>query len=243
MVAKKWLFVVLLCLCAVSFAQDKRVYFGLRAGAGIGMSALTDKDEKDYYKKSDEEAYKSGGGSFDIAPFVSFQLADKFALGTEFLFTKYGYGGSKQKKDTDYEKKGDYSVTTKPAIVIPVLAQFTFAERKVKVFVGPHFSINTGAFESSWKRNGNKGSIKLSYYDEGLKYPPIGLTAGASFGFNAGPGNLFFDIRYLTDLGGVKIEYKDINYITGEIVTEEYDVCRRAKLGFSVGYEFGAGSR
>ena len=249
MVAKRMaVLVVLLCFVCVSFAQDKRVYLGLRAGAGFGLSS--NKDEKKDLKdiKEPEMAWKSGGGSFDIAPFVSFQLADKFALGTEFLFTKYGYGGMKIKEDFSFEgipiaKKGDSEYETRSALVIPVLAQLTFAERKVKIFAGPHFSANLGTAEYTVKLNGNKTSVKATKTeqeedDKYYKNPLIGLTGGASFGFNAGPGNLFFDIRYLTDLGKPKYKNDDDKWVK----VEKYAL-RRAKLGLSVGYEFGAGSR
>ena len=269
MVAKRMaVIVVLLCFVCVSFAQDKRVYFGLRLGGSVGISA--DKQPKDPYDYEDEEdniwVWKSGGGSFDIAPFISLQLADVFALQTELLFTKYGYGGEKAKRDYidgyDYDNdgvydyvnittKGDYEVLERPAIVIPVLAQFTFAERKVKIFAGPHFSINTGRYRYIYKSKEDGKEIYIlgkkdqDEADKNSKIPPVGLTAGISFGFNAGPGNLFFDIRYLTDFGNAK-ETRTESYYDGYMpiyIKIERDYVHRAKLAFSMGYEFGAGSR
>ncbi|MDR0303440.1 MAG: PorT family protein [Chitinispirillales bacterium] len=238
---RKYLGVMVVCVAVSAFAgNDKRVYVGARAGFGIGMSSPGE-ELKDMIT-DDESAFKSGGNSFDIAPFVSLQLANAFAIQTELLFTQYGHGGFKMKKDSEYSyyevyKKGDYVVSSRPAMVIPILPKLTLAEGKFCIFAGPHFSVNMGDFKAKAKINGNKTSVKMTKDEtkelsEDMKNP-VGLTAGVSFGFDAGPGNLFFDARYLTDLG----KYRDKNDKDGK-----YGV-RRAKLGLSVGYAFGLGSR
>jgi len=260
MVAKKFMAALVVLMLAVSaFAQDgKRVFFGLRLGGGIGMSALKNDDFKDYLDESDDLKFRSGGGSFDIAPFVSIQLADAFAIGTELMFTRFGYGGLEVTKDETYEdewgswsqKKGDYWTTSRAAMVIPVLAQVTLLDRKLNIFAGPHFTINMGNFRDNWREDGERDSEKWDsdetkdFADE-LKVPPIGLTVGANFGFNVGAGRLFFDVRYITDLGRVKEEnaWLDWDEDTFEDIYGERDLIRRAKLAFSIGYEFGAGRR
>jgi hypothetical protein len=224
-------------------SDNKRLYLGLRFGGGIGLSApgkmydWIDKEEGEGLK------WKSDGGSFDIAPFVRLQVVDAFAVQTEALFTRYGYGGYKFTKNypEDSIKKGDFYSSSRAAMVIPVLAQLTLAERKVKIFAGPHFSVNTGKIKDSWKENGIKDSETWSLSSDGenyIKYPPVGLTTGTAFGFKANPGYLFFDIRYLTDLGMIKDKLEDDD---GKKYEEDW--VRRAKLSFTFGFEFGVGKR
>jgi hypothetical protein len=251
MFAKKMLVVLLACAFTASvFAQDSKIYYGTRVGGSIGMSAPTG-DWKKMYDEDEYSKFRSGGGSFDVAPFVSMQLTDKFALGTEFMFTRLGLGGYKYTKNDEYGdfKDGDWSSTCRAAMIIPVLAQLTLAERKVNIFAGPHFTINMGDAKESWDIDGKSDSKKwnseeMKFFDD-MKHPVVGLTVGAAFA--AGP--IFIDIRYLTDLGAVK--HKDAGKTISEEIypgfTLEYEVpdggIRRSKLAFSVGYEFGGGSR
>jgi len=243
MLTKKVL-LVLVGLCAVAaFAQENRVYVGARAGIGVGLSRRAGPDKKEWEMR-DGEKYMARA-SFDIAPFVSFQLADMFALQTELQFTRFGFGTKLTEDDVYYGfvsgEKGDWEYTSRAALVIPVLAQLTIAERKVNIFAGPHFTINMGAYTDSYNWMGESESKKWSNEDmdewkEDMKYPPVGLTVGASFA--AGP--VFFDIRYLTDLG--KLAYKDAGKEVYGYKMPDVGI-RRAKLSFTIGYEFGIGSR
>jgi hypothetical protein len=247
MFAKKMLVALLIgAFTCVTFAQDaKRVYLGVRAGAGVGLSSLGEKQEKTFTDLGG--TITRGGASFDVAPFVSLQLADVFALQTELLFTKFGIGQNISIMGYDMETN-----ITRSAMAIPVLAKMTFRPENLSIsaFVGPHFTVNMG----KWNIDANVAGIeaKQEYTDDefkkyladtyeadstDLKFAPVGLTAGLSFGFAAGPGNLFFDVRFLTDLGMAKLTA----YLDDE--KEEEDFLRRAKLSFTVGYEFGAGSR
>ncbi|MCL1946719.1 MAG: PorT family protein [Chitinivibrionia bacterium] len=274
MFAKKMLVALLIgAFTFVTFAQDsKRVYLGVRAGAGLGLSTLLGEWEKEITE--DGGKITRGGASFDVAPFVSLQLADVFALQTELLFTKFGVGYEFNESDSYYDDYYDETISysyeevakySRSAMVIPVLAKLTFRPENLSIsaFVGPHFAINIGDWKvvenGSWSDSDGENEKWDTTYtqteakfkeDMGfteLKYPPVGLTAGVSFGFAAGPGNLFFDIRFLTDLGAVKGEYlsrydDDDNELPVPVKKEE-DFFRRAKLSFTVGYEFGAGSR
>ncbi|MCL1945804.1 MAG: PorT family protein [Chitinivibrionia bacterium] len=269
MFAKKMLVALLIgAFTCVTFAQDsKLVYLGVRAGAGVGLSAMSEEEEKDITE--DGGKITRGGASFDVAPFVSIQLADVFALQTELLFTKFGAGYKWEESGFDEEygswsEEEEYKIS-RNALVIPILAKMTFRPENLSIsaFVGPHFAINIGKYKISenetWTEDGQTESEKwdttltddelkkMFGYTE-LKYPPVGLTAGVSFGFAAGPGNLFFDFRFLTDLGMAKStrmsNYDDKTDEYLEIpVKKEEDFMRRSKLSFTVGYEFGAGSR
>ncbi|MDR0310235.1 MAG: PorT family protein [Acidobacteriota bacterium] len=245
MVTKRFLtaLIALMFVSVPALAQDNSVYFGLRGGLGFGTTPASDSASEDLKEWGKDYKWKSGGGSFDIAPFVGIQLADAFALQTELLFTSYGYGGYKYTgSDNEYEKNGDYYTLSKKAMVIPVLAKVTLFERKLSIFAGPHFSVNYGAGKTTTKEKGNKTSKNASdedmkYYKDNTKDPLMGLTVGADYGFAAGPGRLFFDARYLTDFGKTKFKYSNDEWKTDK------NSIRRAKLAFSVGYEFGASRR
>ncbi|MCL2844732.1 MAG: outer membrane beta-barrel protein [Chitinivibrionia bacterium] len=246
MLAKRSL-LVLLCLVMFAFANDSRVFLGLRLGGGIGMSRPTG-DVKEAYDESEGSKFRSGGGSFDVAPFVSFQLTDNFAVGTEFMFTRFGYGGEKLTEDDPWDdgKDGDWFSTSRAAMVIPVLAQFTLAQRKVNLFVGPHFTINMGDMRDAENWAGESKSEKwdseeMDWFKDEMNVPVIGLTVGAAFAV----GPVFIDIRYLTDLGAVKPKDAGEVLYAGEPweFTMPDGGVRRAKLALSVGWQFGLGSR
>ena len=231
-------------ICTSSFAEDlKKLYLGVRLGGGIGLNTLKDERMKNLLEYNDDIEFSGGGGSFDVATSVSIQLTNVFAFQTGHLLTRYSYAGSKY-------KNGDYSYSYRPALILPALAQFTLFEKKLSFFAGPHMSASFGNYKFSYNRNGKKYSIKLKDIDNeemlrSLSELLFGLTFGAATGLNIGPGYLFFDIRYLTDLGNVK-EYSYSRYYDDDgnrAADTEIDIVHRAKLIFSVGYEFGIGKR
>ena len=211
----------------------KRVYFGLRLGGGIGLSRPAGKyasEWRDYYMKESGSKFKSNG-SFDVAPFVSIQFADAFAIQSEILFTRFGFG-----QRWEYEGEDGYYLISRGAMVIPLLAKLTIADRKVGIFAGPHLMPEIGQYKYSWKDGDESGSKKFDANTDGSKTQLIGLTFGADFGFNVGSGRLFFDARYLTSLGKPRKGDK-WDDDRGDLYI------RLAKLSLTVGYEFGAGSR
>ena len=241
MVAKRFLAaLIVLILTASAFASDaKRVYFGARAGAGIGMSrwAGEDKDKEGFNKLESDEKWWNGG-SFDVAPFVSLQLADAFALQTEFLFTSFGFG-TKEKYEGDwYGYNG-----SRGAMVIPLLAKLTLADRKVGIFAGPHLMPGIGDNKITVMEKGNKKSTSEKADTDYMKTQLMGLTIGADFGFDVGPGRLFLDARYLTSLGKPRKGDKWDEDLMGKWDDANKTYLRLAKLSFTVGYELGAGSR
>jgi len=176
------------CVAQTTFAQDeKRVYTGIRVGGSLGTSVLFKKSRllDDYnnnryydYDKFDQKqlnGFHGTSGFIDIAPFVSLQLTDKFALQTEVFLTKFGYVGEKYaywlameyvipedvgvEDFLDYKKeelKGKW-VASRRALVIPLLVKYTLrADDKIsfQLFAGPHFTANLG----KW------GSVDWSYY-------------------------------------------------------------------------------
>jgi len=226
MVAKRLLAALIVLMLAVSsFAVD--AYYGARMGMGINLSRYAGDKASDYKKSMDDADMKwSNGASFDFAPFFLLQLADPFALQTEMFFTNFGAG--------QVDKDGNgwrYSYRT---IIVPVLAKVTLLERKLGIFAGPHFH-PTAARYVDYYDNGDKKDVWKSAGQS------VGLTFGADFGFNVGPGKLFFDARYLTMLGDTKSTKENDDGRPGGWEKDHKDgaYIRYAKLCFSVGYEFG----
>jgi hypothetical protein len=138
------------------------------------------------------------------------------------------------------------------ALIFPILAKFTFHPSNfvIQAFLGPHLTANAGKWNVSYTVEGISGEEK--YTDKGLaedfggeklNYPPIGMTGGIAFGLKAGPGNVFIDARFITDAGVISQDVLYVNTLTREIITKKENLLYRAKLSFTVGYEFGLGNR
>jgi len=265
--------IVVLCMCSFLFASEtnkKRLYFGARLGVGIGMS-VPGEDYKSWLQELDNENmpgirwWRSGDKSFDIAPFVSLQITDIFAVQTEALFTRHDYLSLWGYRETYFDTNDStYKLSeewerfrqSRPALMFPILAKLTFHPEKYKIqlFAGPHFTLNYGKLrvtsihmkidDNTFSYNG-EGNLEKSYYEQkeikkysdgfeffekDFRYPPVGLTAGGSFGIKPRIGTIFFDTRYITDFG----EASSAN---------GFSWVRRARVSFSVGYEFAAISR
>ena len=234
-------------VCATSlFAQDaKRVYLGVRLGAGSGLTRPLGILEEILDVPGAE--WKKGGASFDFAPFVSLQVVDAFAIQTEMLVTKWG--GEYSFHDDYGFFGGDIKIGfTRRALIIPLLAKFTFHPSifTIQTFLGPHLTANVGKWDATYNVFGISG--KEEYDDEEMLeeffggdkiyYPPVGVTGGIGFGVKAGPGNVFVDARFITD-GGVITQ--DVYYPS--LGKKNENLLYRAKLSFTVGYEFGLGNR
>jgi len=263
---------IIFCFCVFLFAQEentnkRRVCLGLRLGGAIGLSApgkeyeeafLTDDefsiydDDGNFIGKTTMSEYgyilrwKSGGGSFNFAPFVSLQLTNIFAVQTEMLFTKYDYLGFDNLGDRPLifgdisNDKGEYIEpdTCKThfrqsghALIFPILAKLTFRPGKfsIQAFIGPHFTVNVGNRSEKMDGKVKKMNLNNIFYNTETKYPPVGLTTSANFGIKTKSGVLFLDARYFTDLGDIKSDYN-------------FRWVRRAGLSLTVGYEFCIGS-
>jgi len=180
------------------------------------------------------------------------QVVDAFAIQTEMLVTKWGG----EFNDIDYDLKWGFS---RSALIIPLLAKFTFHPSifTIQVFLGPHLTANVGKYNVNYTYDDISGeekyddkemlnSLNYWFYDYGfadkINYPPIGVTGGIGFGVKAGPGNVFVDARFITD-GGIITDNVILRYTSGREVTKVENLFYRAKLSFTVGYEFGLGNR
>ena len=248
---KKTAFILLFFLICSSSAQTefKRIYTGLRLGGSIGMVFPVGDDYRDYYA-ADSVKWRDGG-SFDIAPFFSYQITEKFALHTEVMATKFGYFGIIREnvisiREEDgviyFDTLPKKEVVSRRAVIIPILVKYTLRQSNYSFqgFIGPHFTYNYGKWETRFYFEDDGKLVEDKEYNPdfinpySLKYPPIGITLGLNFGImTKKSGTIFADVRFLEDLGMVKVwGYKDgaMTWIP---------ILLRGKLSFSLGWEFG----
>jgi hypothetical protein len=224
--------VLLFCLTCASFSQQKqkKLYTGFRVGGSIGMVFPTGDDYRVFY--DNDTASWWDGGSFDGAGFVSFQINDRFAIHTEIMATRFGYFGQIYKNNDEIDK---YLITRR-ALMIPILAKYTRRQfnQSIQFFIGPHFTVNFGEWQEHTYFTGNNKPQTSWYYfdDESLKYPPLGITIGANFGYiTTKAGTIFADVRISEDLGMIKQKYENED--------GWYPILLRGKLSFSLGWEIG----
>lgn len=223
-ITKFTMILLFLISCLSAQTESKRIYAGARLGGSIGMVFPTGDDYRDYYE-ADSVKWRDGG-SFDIAPFVSFQITDKFALQTEVMITKFGYFGIIREYDyADTLPKKE--LITRRALIVPILAKYTRRQNNFSFqgFIGPHFTFNVG----DWDMRNTPDDIA-----EHIKYPLVGITIGANFGIiTQRSGTVFIDVRFAEDLGMVKTGDDS----GGTMVWTP--ILLRGKLSFSLGWEFG----
>lgn len=224
---KKVILALILSAICLTAQESKIIYAGARIGGSIGMVLPAGDDYRDFY--DNDTASWWDGASFDGAVFFSYQITEKFALHTEIMPTKFGYFGQKYKNPDDIEK---YLVTRR-AIMIPLLAKYTRRQsnQSLQLFAGPHFTVNFGEWQEHTYFTGERKpqTSWFDFDDETLKYPFVGITVGANFGYiTTKAGTIFADVRFSEDLGYIKQEYEVWK-----------PILLRGKLSFSIGYEFG----
>jgi len=240
---KKSALITLSLLTCVSFAQfeQSRLYTGLRLGGSVGMVFPVGDEFRAFFNNDDPDAPKWwNGGSFDAAPFVSWQFTNTFALHTEFMFTRFGYYGEKYQYDDITEK----FMISRRAMMVPLLVKYTRRQDNTsfQFFIGPHFTYNFGRWRWHYRLQEN-GSVFnapqntpwTNSINEHIRYPALGITLGTNFGFiTTKAGTIFADARFSQDLGHIKTGEENDD---GTITWTPYLL--RGKLSFSLGYEFG----
>ena len=241
---KTTLLLILMAVCLAAQTEQKQLYAGLRFGGSVGMVFPVGGNYRWYYDDVENEAQWWDGGSFDAAPFASWQFTPAFALHTEVMATRFGYRGEKYQYDDITEK----FLISRRALLVPVLVKYTRRQfnQSFQFFIGPHFTYNFGRWRWHYYFRENGSILNNSKYHpqhniygekqeiigEYVKYPPIGITLGANFGFiTTKAGTIFADVRFWQDLGMVK-------YYNEELMVWE-PILLRGKLSFSLGYEFG----
>lgn len=246
---------VYLILCATA-QEQKRLYAGLRLGGSVGMVFPTGDDYRSFYENTDgSDSEWWDGGSFDVTGFISVQFTNTFALHTEIMATRFGYFGEKYEYDGITEK----NLISRRALLFPILVKYTGRQfnRSIQFFIGPHFTYNFGQWRwhYSYREDGSVShnskyhpQPNITYDDNNniigienqsitshIKYPPVGITVGASFGYiTKKAGTVFVDVRFFEDLKMISQGYEEED---GTLSWES--ILLRGKLSFSVGYEFG----
>lgn len=249
---KKNYLIFILLLLSISFLsaqESKRLYTGLRLGGSVGMTYPLGDAFYEYFGETKHSLYSfkwREGGSFDVAPFVSLQITDGFALHTEVMLTKFGYWGQEIEYQDEFEAYTDYQIeythnlkVSRRALMIPIFLKHTHRKNRFsfQYYIGPHFTINFGKWEyyeyykyKHYDEIDEEKEIKEKTSENRLNidhYPPVGLTIGTNFGFiTTKAGTFFLDARVSGDLGVVK---ENGGYIS----------VYRGKLSFSLGYEIG----
>jgi|GEM_PF-1441293 len=228
----------------------KRFYVGIRFGGSIGTSVPKMEGAKEYYNGDDVQWWNGGRPVFDVAPFISWQLTDKFALQTEVMITRFFYEGKKYNYDfgDGWTEEGKF-IVSRAALVIPLLAKYTLrANDKIsfQVFAGPHLIANVGRWkEYRYEKETDDGKTtekEITNFtgSNTSKVPIAGFTAGTNFGIITKAGTIFLDARFAGDMGVSKEEYSVYDPETEKITQEGWsDWIYRSKFSFSLGYEYG----
>jgi len=236
---QKVILIFILAASCLTAQEPKRIYTGLRLGGGIGMVYPVG-DAYYYFFSDNKDPYLKwrDGGSFDIAPFVSLQLVDKFALQTEVMITRFGYWGEVFEYDEGGITEIEKLQISRAALLFPILAKYTLRKNRFnfQLYTGPHFTANVGKYRYYlYFRDGNneeKITIEKDEFHNELKIPPIGYMLGTNFGFiSTKAGTVFVDVRFLGDMGVVK---EDANDGYGW-----WPYLYRAKLSITLGWEMG----
>ncbi|WP_148257310.1 outer membrane beta-barrel protein [Treponema primitia] len=182
----------------------KLLYLGVRGGLSTHFYTL----DKSYWGDGREASVSWSG---DFAAQLSYQFFTHFALQTEAVFMG----------DMLVTKNGTLASFSNATVMLPLLAKFTFYPRlfSFSVFGGAYCSIPLQAM-----------TFRIADSDYEYNYSaPFGLILGGTMGIKLGPGTLFGDIRFATDLQatGLSGPWGDL------------DVYKRNMLFYSLGYELG----
>jgi len=205
-----------------SSLMDSRFWLGFRLGGSL-----------DFYSPASEfagDSSMSASSSFSInaAAHLGFQVFDAFALQFELLYTHdYVYLSGEEYVSGYWGGYNyfDYSFSYS-SISIPLLAKFTFWPYKgtFGLLAGLSFNFPGEAYYySSSSSGGHDNYLDIS--------SPIALVLGMDFGFQAGHGAIFFDLRSMIDLGDTTASESGT------------PIFSRLKILLSVGYSFGLGQR
>ncbi|MDR0450779.1 MAG: hypothetical protein LBH26_05910 [Treponema sp.] len=200
---------------------DNWLYLGLRAGGSFRFYTLPELT-KDYYFNSplDFTYEASFQVAFKFLPFMSVQAEAVFTQDSaKFQGPEYHQSASGESWHIFYTDR--YSSMS---LLFPVTIKFplVFDPYIISPFGGVYMALPLGKM----RLDSNIATRKIGEFDYDLN-GYFGLTAGVDLGIRVGPGILFLDARYSSDLGETIVRIDD-----GSIVSY-----RRAMLSFSLGYE------
>lgn len=154
-------------------------------------------------------------------------VGDKFSIQPELLLIQKGSGFDSDFLGTTIETDNKLNY-----FEIPILAKIYLTEGPAQVFVnaGPTIGFATSG-KIVTEAGGEKEEVDIDFDDTDLSTFDFGVAVGAGAQFDAGPGKLFVDVRYLLGLA---------NLDESEPEADRIDVFNRG-IGASVGFLFPLG--
>lgn len=181
--------------CAFALIFTTNLSAQLSVGGRIGLNLATVNIEQDGV--SVEPDSKAG---LQIAGLVNIGISENFSIQPELSFIQKGYKFETEIFGTKSEDKLLLNY-----LEVPIHAKYGFGGEKIKAFVmgGPSLGFALGGkVESCFDGTCDSEDLEFSD-DDGFNRFELGLSLGAGIGLNAGPGQVFLDVRYLLGLSNL----------------------------------------
>ena len=195
--------ILLVTAAGIHAQQAGQWTIGGRLGAAMGLHNAGDFDESGV---SIDPLF-----NFNFALYANYAFTDRVSFQPEFNFMiNQGY-------QMRIPLVGSMDITYS-SLDIPLLLRISLLERPAAMgfLLGPHLSIPLGRGEVSG------GGVSAEFdIDTGITF---GITAGIFTGWQAGPGRLIADMRFIFDFNGVE-----------DMLMDEF--IRRRALITTIGYE------
>lgn len=180
---------------AASMLLSNQIFAQIGFGGRVGVNLSNYNFELD--EESEDFDTKAG---LDIAGIVNIGLSENFSLQPELHFIQKGY-----KVEESFGGFSSEGKLTLNYLEIPILAKYAFGTETIKAFAlaGPSFGF-AATGKSEFCFNGECESEDFEFDEnDGFNRNEVSLNLGAGIGFNAGPGQLFLDVRYLLGLSNL----------------------------------------
>ncbi|MDR1862961.1 MAG: PorT family protein [Treponema sp.] len=192
---------------------NRRLYIGFSAGFSLNSYTVAGSGNNNVMNQN--FSYRQTVlGEFRILPWLSIQTEIAFTMDTLTISTSRFVANN-------YLSYVDH--ISNMTLILPLIVKFPFRFSFMifSPYAGGYFFLPLGPMVQE-TNNIYENSGSYSY----TVSPPLGLLAGAGIGFRLGPGILFGETRYSTDLGVTKVEKKSLAYT-------------RSRLTIALGYQFG----
>jgi hypothetical protein len=193
------------------------LYLGFRAGPSLRMYTPAGDIRYtggDTYALSMDTALQA---NLRLLPFLSIQTEVVFTWDNASLWAYHRAAGAGN--DIDRYTK-DYTALS---LQIPLIVKWDFypGSFRFSPFLGAYYLLPLGKLKASDSLGGGEESLRYKVT------PRLGLVGGLSGAMKLGPGIIFADFRYASDLG--EFESRD----------EPIQEFKRSMLSFTIGYELG----
>ena len=174
----------------------------------------------------DDDAYGSATG-LQFGAVAVIPVSDKFAIQPELVYLQKG-----SQLELDFLGDKITTTTTLNYLEIPILARITLTEGPTQIFINAGPSIGLGLSGTvKAEAGGQEEEDDIDFDEDGISSLDLGLAVCAGVQLEVGPGQLFFDLRYLLGLASLD---------DSEPEDEQIDIFNRG-IGASVGFLFPIG--